>query len=258
MIEDFDNIAFRKIMTMAVSKHFLHTKPSIGQRFIFMLRKGTDFSKELVKKSWGKESANESSSKFIPHFNSSFVEFVQPCFRFSRSALVLPSNWFPLTRIKWLPLIANSFAISGLVIVEPGVGATTQSVAHMGSSSIGSAALLTILKSLKKRRRSFKFTNYIMDKEDFLPTTEKEWNQEIMGQDMYRVVKKLKDIKQPMRKLNWKNGNLTEKVELYRDKLKADQKDMAGNPHNEIMKANEAECLAEYLIALNDVEKFLF
>ncbi|GKE43894.1 hypothetical protein Tco_1471178 [Tanacetum coccineum] len=39
-----------------------------------------DFSEELVEKSWGKESANESSLKFIPRFNSSFVEFVQPCF----------------------------------------------------------------------------------------------------------------------------------------------------------------------------------
>ncbi|GJT95510.1 reverse transcriptase domain-containing protein [Tanacetum coccineum] len=28
------------------------------------------------------------------------------------SVLVLPSNWFPLTRVKWLPLIANSLAVS--------------------------------------------------------------------------------------------------------------------------------------------------
>ncbi|GJS08776.1 hypothetical protein Tco_0365572 [Tanacetum coccineum] len=52
--------------------------------------------------------------------------------------LVLPSNWFPLTRVKWLPLIANLFAVSGIVNAEPGVGATTWSAAHMGLSSIGS------------------------------------------------------------------------------------------------------------------------
>nr|GEZ34667.1 DNA-directed DNA polymerase [Tanacetum cinerariifolium] len=46
------------------------------RRFVFMLRKGTDFSKESIEKSWGKELANESGSKFIPHFNSSFVEFL--------------------------------------------------------------------------------------------------------------------------------------------------------------------------------------
>ncbi|GJT96554.1 hypothetical protein Tco_1092072 [Tanacetum coccineum] len=54
------------------------------------------------------------------------------------SVLVLPSNWFPLTRVKWLPLMENSFAVSGIVIAEPGVGATTWSTAHMGSSSIES------------------------------------------------------------------------------------------------------------------------
>ncbi|GKA29973.1 hypothetical protein Tco_0716218 [Tanacetum coccineum] len=42
-----------------------------------MLRESLDFSEESVEKSWGKESANESESKFIPSFNSSFVEFIQ-------------------------------------------------------------------------------------------------------------------------------------------------------------------------------------
>ncbi|GJZ74239.1 ribonuclease H-like domain-containing protein [Tanacetum coccineum] len=40
-----------------------------------MLRKGSDFSEESLKKSWGKESANESDLKFIPHFDDS-EEFV--------------------------------------------------------------------------------------------------------------------------------------------------------------------------------------
>ncbi|GJV98263.1 hypothetical protein Tco_1553515 [Tanacetum coccineum] len=52
------------------------------------------------------------------------------------TVLILPSNWFSLTRIKWLPLIANSFAVSRIVIAGPGVGATTRSAAHIGSSSI--------------------------------------------------------------------------------------------------------------------------
>ncbi|GKC90274.1 hypothetical protein Tco_1150923, partial [Tanacetum coccineum] len=53
-IEDFDNITFRKVMTMAISKHFFYTEPSIGQRFVFMLRKGTDFSEESVERAGGK------------------------------------------------------------------------------------------------------------------------------------------------------------------------------------------------------------
>ncbi|GJS91865.1 hypothetical protein Tco_0774501 [Tanacetum coccineum] len=96
----------------------------------FHVEKGADFSEDSVENSWWKESANENSSKFILCFDSSFVEFAQPCFYFSRSVLVLPSNWFPLTRVRWLPLMANSFAVSGMVIAESGVGATTWSAAH--------------------------------------------------------------------------------------------------------------------------------
>nr|GEX26050.1 WD repeat-containing protein 89 homolog [Tanacetum cinerariifolium] len=44
-----------------------------------------DFSEESVEKRWGKESANKSGLKFISCFDSSFVEFVQPCFCFSNS-----------------------------------------------------------------------------------------------------------------------------------------------------------------------------
>ncbi|GKA19512.1 hypothetical protein Tco_0699427 [Tanacetum coccineum] len=76
-----------------------------------MLRKGSDFYKESIKRSWGKESANESGSKLF---------------------LILPSNWFPLIRVKWLPLMANSFTVSRMVIAEPEVRATTQSAAHIG------------------------------------------------------------------------------------------------------------------------------
>ncbi|GJU57065.1 hypothetical protein Tco_1234831 [Tanacetum coccineum] len=42
-----------------------------------MLRKGSDFSDELIEKSWRKDSANESGLKFIPCFDSSFAEFIQ-------------------------------------------------------------------------------------------------------------------------------------------------------------------------------------
>nr|GEZ07311.1 hypothetical protein [Tanacetum cinerariifolium] len=82
-----------------------------------------------------------------------------------------------------------------------------------------SAAVLTILKSLMKKRRSFRFSNYIVDKKYFFPTVEKEWKKNMDGYTMYRVVQKLKAIKKPIKRLNWKNGDLTERVELCRDKL---------------------------------------
>ncbi|GKC31239.1 RNA-directed DNA polymerase, eukaryota, reverse transcriptase zinc-binding domain protein [Tanacetum coccineum] len=65
-----------------------------------------------------------------------------------------------------------------------------------------SATVLTIPRSLMKKRKYFRFSNYIVDKKVFLPTVEKEWKKDMDGYSMYRVVQKLKAIKQPMRRLN--------------------------------------------------------
>ncbi|GJZ13731.1 RNA-directed DNA polymerase, eukaryota, reverse transcriptase zinc-binding domain protein [Tanacetum coccineum] len=83
-----------------------------------------------------------------------------------------------------------------------------------------STVVLTIPKSLTKKRRSFRFSNYTIDKDEFLPIMEKEWRQDIAGHTMYKVVKKLKALKHPMRKLSWKNGDLSERVEICKDRLK--------------------------------------
>ncbi|GKC87116.1 hypothetical protein Tco_1147765, partial [Tanacetum coccineum] len=83
MIKYFDNIALGQIMAMAIFENFLHTKPSIGYRFIFMLRKSTDFSEESVKKSWGKNrlmKAVRSSSQvsIVPTLSLSRHVFASP------------------------------------------------------------------------------------------------------------------------------------------------------------------------------------
>ncbi|GKC80830.1 RNA-directed DNA polymerase, eukaryota, reverse transcriptase zinc-binding domain protein [Tanacetum coccineum] len=72
-----------------------------------------------------------------------------------------------------------------------------------------SAAVLTFPKSLVKKRKSFRFSNFIVEKKEFLPTVEKEWKKDVKGYAMYKVVKKLKTLKHPMKKLSWKNGDLT-------------------------------------------------
>ncbi|GJX84862.1 hypothetical protein Tco_0335636 [Tanacetum coccineum] len=57
------------------AKHRLEIRCHVERKLRFLQGVG---QKEL-----GKESANESGSKFIPCFNSSFIEFVQSCFCFS-------------------------------------------------------------------------------------------------------------------------------------------------------------------------------
>ncbi|GKB13213.1 hypothetical protein Tco_0847136 [Tanacetum coccineum] len=68
-------------------------------------------------------------------------------------------------RVRWLPLMANSFAVSGMVIVEPGIRATTRSAAHMGSSSIGSQLSGVEVDCFFDRRELFCFIDEVFDSE---------------------------------------------------------------------------------------------
>ena len=81
---------------------------------------------------------------------------------------------------------------------------------------------------------------------------------EIEGYYMFKVAKKLKKLKYHMRNMAWKNGNLQDRVEKCRGDLKAAQKNMEMNPYDDHMKAEEANCLALYIEALNDEESLLF
>ncbi|GJU21224.1 hypothetical protein Tco_1154566 [Tanacetum coccineum] len=51
--------------------------------------------------------------------NGKEVEHVTCSCAYNRyTAEKVPSNWFPLMRVKWLPLMANSFAVSGMVCLK--------------------------------------------------------------------------------------------------------------------------------------------
>ncbi|GKB82295.1 hypothetical protein Tco_0949190 [Tanacetum coccineum] len=107
-----------------------------------MMRKCLDFSSVRTQRVGGKNrlmKAVQISShiSIVPLFSSSNHVFASlEEIRETSSGGQLHSR-FPLARVKWLPLMANSFAVSGMVIAEPRVGATTRSAAHMGSSSMG-------------------------------------------------------------------------------------------------------------------------
>ncbi|GKC01404.1 RNA-directed DNA polymerase, eukaryota, reverse transcriptase zinc-binding domain protein [Tanacetum coccineum] len=66
------------------------------------------------------------------------------------------------------------------------------------------------------------------------------------------VVKAMKPLKKSMNRLNWKNGNLFEKVIQLRDKLKEWQAKLDRDPFNVDIKKEEAQILLEYKDALID------
>ncbi|GKB03041.1 RNA-directed DNA polymerase, eukaryota, reverse transcriptase zinc-binding domain protein [Tanacetum coccineum] len=102
-----------------------------------------------------------------------------------------------------------------------------------------------------------RFMNYIADKKDFIECVEREWESEVIGCNMYKVVQKLKRLKKPLNRLNWRNGNLTEKVAYLKKNLKDIQAEVEKNPFNCDLKARAVKVLNEYMEVSNDELKLL-
>ncbi|PWA88072.1 reverse transcriptase domain, Reverse transcriptase zinc-binding domain protein [Artemisia annua] len=111
---------------------------------------------------------------------------------------------------------------------------------------------------VEKKNKPFRFANFIADREEFLATVEKEWNCNVQGVRMCKLVKKLKNLKSHMRNLSWKNGNVHERVKITRDKLVSAQLLVYANPHDAVLKEKESIALKEYNEAVDEEEKFLY
>ena len=74
---------------------------------------------------------------------------------------------------------------------------------------------------------------------------------------MFKLVHKLKALKPHLNKLNWKNGNLFDKVEELRGKLHDIQTKIDKDPLNKTLRNEEVQAIGEYNSALQDEEKLL-
>ncbi|GJV03160.1 RNA-directed DNA polymerase, eukaryota, reverse transcriptase zinc-binding domain protein [Tanacetum coccineum] len=98
-------------------------------------------------------------------------------------------------------------------------------------------AVLVLPKTMHKKKRAFKFANYVADKPEFISIVQKEWSSQVQGCEMFKLVKNLKAMK---------------------EKLKYIQKKVDQEPHNADLKEAEAKILKEYNVAVQDEGKFLF
>ena len=78
----------------------------------------------------------------------------------------------------------------------------------------------------------------------------------IHGHNMFRVVKKLKYLKKPLRSLFIKQGNLHEKVTKLRHELDVVQKALDSNPSSTVLREEEACYLTAFNQAVIDEERF--
>nr|GEZ62525.1 hypothetical protein [Tanacetum cinerariifolium] len=120
-----------------------------------------------------------------------------------------------------------------------------------------SPAILCVPTNVRKHTKSFRFSNYITDKQEFLLIIKEKWDQNITGHKMYQVVKKLKSLKVPLRRLGWSKGNLFQREECLRKHIQDIQTNIDTNPYDQTHRIKEANLLEDFCKAESDEENFL-
>lgn len=116
-------------------------------------------------------------------------------------------------------------------------------------------------EEIQKKRRPFKFTNVIATMKEFLPTVEGYWRETDKlfhsTSAMYRLGKKLKDLKPVMRSLSKdKLGHLHKKTKDSLESLCERQKETLSNPSTEAVR-RECEALEKWQ-KLADIEEEVY
>ncbi|GJV54642.1 sugar transport protein 13 [Tanacetum coccineum] len=109
----------------------------------------------------------------------------------------------------------------------------------------------------KAKPKPFKFFNVLTTHELFLDVVKTEWDHYISGFFMFRVVKKLKNLKKPLRKLLYDKGNVHANVNKLRTNLDAIQTALDVDPFNVALREREATCVIEFNEAVLTEEHFL-
>ncbi|GJT75665.1 hypothetical protein Tco_1042390 [Tanacetum coccineum] len=120
-----------------------------------------------------------------------------------------------------------------------------------------SPSVLSIPSIGKVKSKPFKFFNvFILDKR-FKDVVRDGWLAQVSGFHMFRVVKKLKGLKKPIRKLMYDKGNLHANVVRLREDLDKVQTTLDSDPSNVSIREKEAVAVVAFNDALLMEEKFL-
>ncbi|GJV27431.1 RNA-directed DNA polymerase, eukaryota, reverse transcriptase zinc-binding domain protein [Tanacetum coccineum] len=120
-----------------------------------------------------------------------------------------------------------------------------------------SPAILRIPNAVNAKKKAFGFSNFVIDKREFLLIVRDVWQVEIEGFIMYQVVKKLKLMKARLNHLSWQNGDVFDRVTKLKEQLKSVQHEVDCNPHNEVIKTKSCKVLNDYNEARRDEKSLL-
>ncbi|GJW60133.1 putative RNA-directed DNA polymerase [Tanacetum coccineum] len=120
-----------------------------------------------------------------------------------------------------------------------------------------SPSVLSIPSRVKEKPKPFKFFNVVLLDDRFKDMVRNGWLAQVSGFYMFRVVKKLKGLKKPIRKLMYDKGNLHANVVRLREELDKVQTDLDNDPSNLSLREKEAATVVAFNEALLMEEKFL-
>ena len=119
-------------------------------------------------------------------------------------------------------------------------------------------AVLNIPLSKMRWRPSFRFANFITEKEEFLPMVKKVWDENIEGFYMFKVCQKLKILKKHCRDLCNSYRGYGKRIQELRKNLESKQMEIDCNPFDHKIRNEHADLLLKFNEACNDEEKLLF
>ncbi|GJT62244.1 hypothetical protein Tco_1005777 [Tanacetum coccineum] len=121
-----------------------------------------------------------------------------------------------------------------------------------------SPSVLCIPTATKVKPKPFKFFNVLIKHDRFKEVVNEAWNYHVSGFYMFRTVKKLKNLKKPLRKLMIDKGNLSCNVgDEIRGELDTIQTQLDIDPFNIRLREIEAANVVAFNQAVLDEEMFL-
>ncbi|GJR80252.1 putative RNA-directed DNA polymerase [Tanacetum coccineum] len=118
-------------------------------------------------------------------------------------------------------------------------------------------AVLVIPTDIKKPPKPFKFFNILTQHGKFKEVVSEGWLLEVSGFHMFKLTKKLKNLKKPFRKLLHDHGNIHENVTKLRAELDKVQADLDLDPFNVELREEEVGYVQAYNQAIIIQERFL-
>ncbi|GKF40926.1 hypothetical protein Tco_0124268, partial [Tanacetum coccineum] len=115
--------------------------------------------------------------------------------------------------------------------------------------------VLVLPNTVQAKKKSFRFANFVTDKEEFGDIVKRHWASVEEGCNMFKVVKNLKLLKRHLKALAWKNGDIFEKVKDLRDRLKEIQIKLDKDPSEKILREEEKSIPVRKIIGIEELFK---